>query len=415
MNVGSYSVPANVAQPGTSRVLDALDARLTQAVARADPAAGSEAVWTQHTVAGSGGRAVARWYELLPASDSVRQQGSIQDPNHSIFNAAISPANDGSSAAIFYNIGSGSLLAQIRAKSRIASTALGGMGGELTLGTSSAADQDFSCAAPYGPPCRWGDYAGASPDPVNQDVVWGSNQLNGPFTSDPHWVTRNFAVVAGEGTGYVRPKGATLVIVSLVPAQAPCSAANRTHGGGLPRPSCSPARQASPNVTFGTPDANGAAANGDGSVRLAACPVPGCAAPDMLIATDLTDLRCRPSVATCGAANSSGGADYTGQLQTALTLRVTDRYNGPSLGEAATMVDVPFPVTNGCSATATDATRGSTCSLVTTANSVVAGSIASGTRADVEVAQVQVRDGGSDGVVSTAGNSLFAVQGIFVP
>jgi hypothetical protein len=32
-----------------------------------------------------------------------------------------------------------------------------------------------------------------------------------------------------------------------------------------------------------------------------------------------------------------------------------------------------------------------------------------------EVGQVQVFDGGSDGVVSTAPNTLFATQGVFVP
>ena len=84
------------------------------------------------------------------------------------------------------------LLVDIRAQSRIASTPLGTMTGEVSIGTSAASDIDFSCGAST--PCRWGDYAGASPDPLNDQAIWGSNQLNGPQTSDPAWITRNFVV-----------------------------------------------------------------------------------------------------------------------------------------------------------------------------------------------------------------------------
>jgi hypothetical protein len=36
-------------------------------------------------------------------------------------------------------------------------------------------------------------------------------------------------------------------------------------------------------------------------------------------------------------------------------------------------------------------------------------------RAVVEIGQLQVNDGGADGLVSTADNTLFEVQGIFIP
>src|SRR5216684_9190196 len=168
MTVSSYSVPANVPQPGSTDVIDSSDARLTQAVARADPdVAGAEAVWTQHTVAGTGGRSVVRWYELLPASLTVRQQGTIQDASNFDFNGAISPSGTGNEAVINYNVGSAAQLVQIRAQSRTGSAALGTMSSETTLGTSAAIDQDFSCPSVDSTQtsCRWGDYAGASPDP----------------------------------------------------------------------------------------------------------------------------------------------------------------------------------------------------------------------------------------------------------
>jgi len=58
---------------------------------------------------------------------------------------------------------------------------------------------------------------------------------------------------------------------------------------------------------------------------------------------------------------------------------------------------------------------GSTCSVTTTADSVIPGSVVEAKRAVWQVDGVQVFDGGSDGVASTAGNTLFASQGLFVP
>jgi hypothetical protein len=197
ISVDPFSIPADVPQPGTANVLDALDARLTQAVAITDPKPGELAVWTQHTVNGSGGRSVARWYELLPESLKARQQGEISSSSHFVFNAAISPTATGDRAVIDYNVGGSTLLPEIRAETRDPGVSRGKMGDPVTLGTSSAADLDSSCNFPDpGDPCRWGDYAGASPDPEQSVLAWGSNQVNGPSTSDPQWRTRNFALIA---------------------------------------------------------------------------------------------------------------------------------------------------------------------------------------------------------------------------
>jgi hypothetical protein len=45
----------------------------------------------------------------------------------------------------------------------------------------------------------------------------------------------------------------------------------------------------------------------------------------------------------------------------------------------------------------------------------VPGAITAGKRSVWELGQVQVFDGGADGDVTTADNSVFAVQGVFVP
>jgi len=196
LTVGSFDVPAPVLQPG-GPTIDSLDARLTQAVGHADPdVSGAKAIWTQHTINGAGGRSVARWYEILPAGKIVRQQGTVQSSSDFIWNAAISPSIAGNDAAITYDRGGASQLALVAAQARVSSTPLSTLsGGEAVLATSSEVDVDLSCSSPYGPPCRWGDYSGMSPDPMNAGVVWGSNQFNGQsFFGFPQWATQNFAI-----------------------------------------------------------------------------------------------------------------------------------------------------------------------------------------------------------------------------
>ena len=78
------------------------------------------------------------------------------------------------------------------------------------------------------------------------------------------------------------------------------------------------------------------------------------------------------------------------------------------------MIDIPFPVNAPCTATASTAV-GSTCAVTTTANAVVPGAVKDGKRAIVEIGQLQIFDGGTDGVVATTPNTLFEVQGIFIP
>jgi hypothetical protein len=200
ITVKSFSEPPSVQQPGSTDVIDSSDGRLTQA------AAVGGRIWTQHTVRSADGqRAEVRWYEIDPAAtNKLVQEGAITDLSNSVFNAAVSPAVDGTHAAIQFNVGGAFHLVEIRGQMRAATTPLGQMENELTVDTSAAIDQDFSCA--QGPSCRWGDYSGASPDPAtgNEAIVWGTNQLNGlppgppGQPGDPAWVTRNFALQFGD-------------------------------------------------------------------------------------------------------------------------------------------------------------------------------------------------------------------------
>jgi PKD repeat protein len=208
--VSEYKLPPLIPQPGTPPdKIDPLDSRLTQATTMKDPSAEGEpqAVWTQHTVKGGGGT-VVDWYELLPGTASVRQQGAISEASEFDFDGAIAPTSSGG-AVISYDRGSSTSLVQLMAQSRIAGAPNGTMNTPVALAESAAADHDFSCPSqPAGkgePSCRWGDYAGESVDPTQPGVVWGTGQVNGPVGETlskvghaPQWKTYNFALTASD-------------------------------------------------------------------------------------------------------------------------------------------------------------------------------------------------------------------------
>jgi hypothetical protein len=203
--------------------------------------------------------------------------------------------------------------------------------------------------------------------------------------------------------GYPRPRGATPARFSLVPAYNVCTSGNRTHGAPLSNPSCNPPVQSSNTLTIGSPDANGAAANMQGSVRFDAI-VGNSATPadeaDVRVRVNVTDVR-----------NKTGLTDYTGQLKLVADLQLTDRDNGPTeLGTGSTSLSFTVP----CTATASTSV-GSTCSLDTTADALGGGTVKEGMRTLWQMSKINVFDGGADGVASTNPNTLFLTQGYFVP
>ena len=82
--------------------------------------------------------------------------------------------------------------------------------------------------------------------------------------------------------------------------------------------------------------------------------------------------------------------------------------------DPATVIDIPFPVVTPCAATAARQSA-APAAITTTANAVVPGAVKDGKRAIVEIGQIQISDGGTDGVAATDPNTLFSVQGIFIP
>ena len=226
-------------------------------------------------------------------------------------------------------------------------------------------------------------------------------------------------VVSPANATHPRPDGATPLRVSMVPAYDQCTAPNREHGPPLVFESCNPAVESSSAITVGTPDANGAVANSDGFVKNEA--IVGVPGPpddsDILLSISVTDVRCKVSTTACGSANAGDGPDYTGEVQGNVNVRITDHFNAVAAGggtDPATVVDIPYPTTTPCAATASTAI-GATCSVSTSANAAVPGSVKDGKRFIMEFGQRVINDGGSDGVVNTSPNSLFEVQGLWVP
>jgi hypothetical protein len=212
---------------------------------------------------------------------------------------------------------------------------------------------------------------------------------------------------------HVRPRGATPIYASLVPAYKQCTSPNSQHQGAIAARSCAPPVQESSYLTVGTPDANGAAANSIGSALIK---VKTTSPEDLLSSLSISDVRCRPgtSQSVCNSPNAADGPDYSGNLQLLATIRISDHNNGPNQNEAATVVDVPFPVTVYCHNTA-DTSTGGLCNDPGPPCVSCPVQNLDGYRTVVEIAQIQIFDGGSDGDVNTPGNTVFMRQGVFIP
>ncbi len=264
----------------------------------------------------------------------------------------------------------------------------------------------------WSPDAAWIVYeAPGSPYP-NADIFIASsdgtvrqNITNTPTAveSQPDW--QSIPIIA-----YPRPRGATPLHASLVPAYAECAEANRTHGAPLSHGSCHPPSQASGYLTMGTPDANGRPANANSFVRFAAAPgnaaTPTVDEADVGVLVRINDVR-----------STADLSDYTGELELRLDLRITDKDNTPAPGgpSAGTVQDTTFPVTVSCAAT-DSTTVGSDCNLHTSIDAVSPGTVKENRRSIWQLGQVQVYDGGSDGLASTQGdNTLFLDQGLFTP
>jgi hypothetical protein len=237
-----------------------------------------------------------------------------------------------------------------------------------------------------------------------QDTIWKLRATGGSMDRLPvegYWPA--WQPVPGI-TGYPRPKGASPDDVPLVPAYTECIDPNLQHGPPLAEGSCGPPLLRSAHLTVGTADSNGQPTLLRAHVRLgvlAGNPSTPADEADVGIAVEINDVR-----------HASDLSDYTGELLADRWLRLVDRNNGGTT--AATTVDAGYSFAVPCAATA-DASGG-LCTLSTTADALVPGTVVERARAVWELGALRVFDGGADEVASTTGdNTLFLVQGIFIP
>jgi hypothetical protein len=185
------------------------------AVGAVDPAHGNKfVIWTEHTVLGGAGSEV-RWYELDPAgngnlqcgtaSSAVIQCGRVTDPNLYIFNGAITPDRaaslgvGGSDFAITFNTSSATTPVTVDVvyqRSGQGQSVFGLIKASPWTGYVSPQDGCNQIV------CRWGDYSGASPDPIQPRTFWFTNMYVGDFCLLPIceqslWRTINWSVTVG--------------------------------------------------------------------------------------------------------------------------------------------------------------------------------------------------------------------------
>ena len=211
--------------------------------------------------------------------------------------------------------------------------------------------------------------------------------------------------------GYPRPRGASPLRVPLAPAYKTCAAPNSVHGAGYPRvrpaipPSRSRATSRSGRRTRRAARERGRLGDVRGRERrFLDGPERGRRSYHgdpyrETMKSDLSDYTAAPAPTP------------TSHNRTSTTVRALYRSRSATPPPPLTS---SFPVTIPCSATG-PTTVGSSCSVATTANAVLAGVVGESRRTIWQLDRIQVFDGGADEVASTGDNALFKTQAVFVP
>jgi len=203
VSVDPYAVPANAPQEDAGVLIDTFDTRFGHAVAGFDPRIGTTALWMSHTVFGGAGAEV-RWYEIAAlATPALSQSGAATDPSLYVFNGAISPdraADDltgatGADMVLGFNTSSSTTYPAVAMVSKRGASP---QSAPVSVRRSLGPNADFTCVGgATANVCRWGDYAGAMPDPLvsSGGLVWLSAEWNDPATNgqDTVWRTWNWS------------------------------------------------------------------------------------------------------------------------------------------------------------------------------------------------------------------------------
>jgi hypothetical protein len=206
VNIPTTTVPASARQPSFTQLLDTSDTRMTQAVMARNPArANALSLWTQQTIPNTATGSQVQFYEIRPdvAAPILQRTGKIAGAATSfLFNAAISPdrrltdLTTGSNFVVGYSVSAPTINARI-----VAGSSINGAAPTFqTVKNGAGPYRDFSCAGAF-QVCRWGDYAGATPDPVPQGGAASAVGLTNQYspggampTTQANWRTWIFHV-----------------------------------------------------------------------------------------------------------------------------------------------------------------------------------------------------------------------------
>ena len=211
---------------------------------------------------------------------------------------------------------------------------------------------------------------------------------------------------ASPSTAYARPSSATPTRVPLVPAFKRCTSPNSTHVAPLSYAACNPPVEESNLVTTSLGRQFGFAKL---RVLTGNTATPADEA-DLAVTVSISDVR-----------KTSDGTDYSGKALLTSTLRLTDSQNTPT--DAATVQDNAFNVPLNCVTTLSD-TLGGTCSVTTTADTLIPNLMKEGQRMVMALRDVVAKDAGPNGTGYGAGcpptcgdgdEKTFVSQGVFTP
>ena len=178
---------------------------------------------------------------------------------------------------------------------------------------------------------------------------------------------------------YPRPKGATPVSLSLVPASQQCTSPNGTHGPPLAFGSCKPPQRGSSYLTVGTPDANGQAAASTG--------IATCGSDRRGPGADRRGGRAAQPVAHRRAPRQAISPTTRASCRAQFVVRRTDKESQPFNSTPGTMLDRTFSFDAACAPTA--GPEGASCTAQTTADALVPSTVQEGRRAIWELGQAQ--------------------------
>jgi hypothetical protein len=213
---------------------------------------------------------------------------------------------------------------------------------------------------------------------------------------------------AAPSTNFARPASATPTRVPLVPAFKRCTIPNSTHVAPLSYSACNPPVEESNLLTTSTVGRQSGFAKLRAFSGNTATPADEA---DVAITANITDVR-----------KTSDGTDYSGKALLTSILRLTDSQNTPT--DAATVQDNPFNVPLDCVATPASTTFGGTCSVTTTADTLVPNLMKEGQRMIMSLREVIAKDAGANGTGYGAGcpptcgdgdEKTFMTQGVFTP